>query len=761
MLDNPPQRLATLTASIADRYRIERELGAGGMATVYLATDLKHDRQVAIKVLREGGDGLVEAERFHREIRMLARLRHPFILPLLDSGEAVGALFFVMPYIDGDSLRARLDREGRLPIGDALEIARQVADALHSAHGEGIVHRDVKPENILLTRSGHALLADFGIARASEATGTRMTAAGLAIGTVAYMSPEQLMGERDVDARSDVYALGCVVFEMLAGRPPFEGGNPMSVISRHLSAPPPDLQAHRPDVPPGVARAIKRALAKTPDERFASARDFAQALVITGASEAPVGSSPLTHAVAAARLSIAVLPTTNIGGDSENEWFAEGITEEMTAALARLEGLRVVSRTSVGVFRGQSLPLAEIGARLGVEFVLEGSVRRAGQRIRMTVRLIRVSEDRPLWAETFDRTLEDVFRVQDEITSRVVETITEALQLGRLRGQVPAPATHLEAYDLYLLGRHHWYQRSEAGMRRARALFEQAITLDPEYAPAYAGLADATALLASWQFAEAGEMYPSAVAAARRALELDPSLSEAHASIGFVSYNWEWDWEGAVRALRQAIALSPSNETAHRWLSGFLGGIGRYDEALPLAERARVLDPLSVLPLMNLGIISLLNDRIDEAETWFRRVVAMQPDFDRAKSFLAASLMLQAKHDEARALLEETLVRTNGHPIFAWGLGIAHSLAGRQAEARALLDPLNRGTFPAMYRGIALGLLGEEDAMFAALEQAVDERSDWMYSLSRQPWLAAWRGDPRFERVVARLALPDSSLPLG
>jgi serine/threonine protein kinase/tetratricopeptide (TPR) repeat protein len=750
--------LPAISAALHDRYRFEREIGAGGMATVYLASDLKHDRPVAVKVLR-GGETAVDVERFHREIRVLARLRHPFILPLHDSGEAAGALFFVMPYVDGESLRARIVRDGPLPVTEALEIGRQILDALQTAHDEGVIHRDVKPENILIARSGHALLADFGIARgiAGVTRAETMTQVGMAIGTVAYMSPEQAMGEREVDARSDVYAMACVLFEMLAGTPPFTGSSAMSVLSKHLSAPPPDAHVLRADVPPAVGQILMRAMAKDPRDRPASARELAQSLT-TSAERRAARHTPTSLAgvgTVAARLSIAVLPITNIGGSADDEYFSEGLTEELTSALSRLEGLRVVSRTSSASFRGQALPLTTIASQLGVEFVVEGSVRRAGQRIRLTAKLIRASEDAPLWSETFDRTLDDVFALQDEITARVVDTIAQALQLGKLRGQVPVATTrNLEAYDLYLLGRHHWYARSEDGMRRARDLFQQAIDLDAGYAPAWSGLADASAILASWQFADPAEMFPVAASAARRALELDDSLAEAHASLGFVKMNWEWDWDGVLRELHRAIELNPNHETAHRWLSAFLAGTGQVDAAMPIARRALLLDPLSVLPHMNLGIIHMLSGNHADAEAEFRRVLAMQPGFLRGHSFLGATLALQGFHEEAASLLEALVEGDKPTPIYVWTLGMVYAMAGRLEEARVLLDPFNRSGFPQLYRAIGHKVLGETDAVFQALEQGLEERSDWMYSLGTQPWLMDLHSDPRFQIVLAKLALP-------
>jgi eukaryotic-like serine/threonine-protein kinase len=750
-------KFPALSEALRDRYRFERELGAGGMATVYLANDLKHDRPVALKVLR-GGETAVDVERFHREIRVLARLRHPFILPLHDSGEVAGALFFVMPYVDGESLRARIAREGSLPVTDALEIARQVADALQTAHDEGVIHRDVKPENILMARSGHALLADFGIARGT-ASGARvepMTQVGMTLGTVAYMSPEQAMGEAEIDARSDVYALGCVLFEMLAGVPPFTG-NPMSILSKHLTAAPPDVSTLRPEVPPAIAQVIMRALAKNASDRPASARELAQALTTSAERRVtPNSGSSLTGSVSAAtRLSLVVLPIVNIGGAQEDEYFSAGLTEELTSALSRLEGLRVVSRTSAAAFRSQSLSLTTIAAQLGVEFVVEGSVRRAGQRIRLTAKLIRASEDAPLWTETFDRTLDDVFALQDEITARVVDTIAAALQLGRLRGQVPVTTTRsLEAYDLYLLGRHHWNERSEAGMRRARELFQQAIDLDPTYAPAWSGLADASALLASWQFAEPAEMFPIAASAAQRAIELDESLAEAHASLGFVKMSWEWDWDGVLRELHRTIELNPNHETAHRWLSAFLAGIGRVDEAMPIAHRALLLDPLSVLPHMNLGIIHFLSGKYLEAEVEFRRVLQMQPGFLRADTFLGATLAWQGRDDEAIRILEALVERGKRGTIYVWVLGICHAMAGRMDAAHALLDPISRSNFPPLYRAIGHKMLGEREAVFPVLEQGLNDRSDWMYSLCTQPWLLDLHDDPRFQALLEKMRLP-------
>jgi eukaryotic-like serine/threonine-protein kinase len=738
-----------LREALANRYRLERELGAGGMATVYLATDLRHDRPVAVKVLRADHAVALGAERFHREIRVLARLRHPFILPLHDSGEAAGAFYFVMPYIDGESLRARLAREGSLPLADALDIVGQVADALEHAHREGVVHRDVKPENILISRHGHALLADFGIARgAAEPGAEAMTQVGITLGTAAYMSPEQALGQPDLDGRSDVYALGCVTYEMLAGAPPFEGLNAMAVIAKHLTAPAPTLAVARPAVPAAVASAVARALEKEPADRFATTTDFARAL---GGRETTTALVAASHT--GARLSLAVLPIARIGGGEDDEFFAEGLTEELTNALARLEGLRVVSRGAAFSLRGRDVSAAEVGARLGVEFVLSGSVRRSGSRMRLTAQLLRAADDSVLWSEKYERTLDDVFAVQDDVTMRIVDTIASSLQLGHLRGQVPVAQTrNIAAYDFYLLGRHHWYERTEAGMRRALALFEQAVEADPSYAPAWAGIADASMLLASWQFARPEEMYPRAAQAVQRALALDESLADAHASLGFVKLNWEWDWEGAQRELQRAIELNPSHETAHRWLSAFLAAIGRYPEALPIAERALTLDPVSVLPTMNLGIVHYLAGRYDEGAARFAAVLERDPGFVRGYAFLAAALAYQGRFAESDATMERAEA-ISVIPMVRVSRVLALAVSGREAEARALYDSLAPSNLPHFYRAGVHAELGEVDAAVDELERAVDAREDWMYSITTQPFFRALRQHPRFERLKARLQL--------
>jgi TolB-like protein/tetratricopeptide (TPR) repeat protein len=750
-----------LRDALAGRYTLERELGQGGMATVYLARDVRHERPVALKVLAAEQSAALGAERFDREIKVLARLRHPFVLPLHDSGEAAGSLYFVMPYVDGESLRARFTRESALPVEDVVSIARQIADALDYAHSEGVIHRDVKPENILLSRYGHAMLADFGIARgALLPSGTQssepgLTLTGMTIGTPHYMSPEQALGDSDIDGRSDIYSLGCVVYEAIAGHPPFPGENALAVLAQHVTKPAPALVARNGGLSPSLISAVARSLEKKADDRFSTATAFVQALTAASA----VVTAPPAFLAATPRLSIAILPIASRGADAEAEYFGEGMTDELINALAKVEGLRVVSRTSTFAFRSGDVPIQEIGARLGVGFVLEASVRRAGSRLRVTARLVGVEDDSTLWSETFERQMEDVFAVQDEITQSIVKTITQSLQLGHLRGATPVQQPqNLEAYDLYLLGRHHWYKRTDASMRRALELFQEAAAADPSYAPAYSGIADASALLASWQFASSAEQFPRAAKAAHRAIELDPTLADAHASLGFVKLNWEWDWEGALHEFQRAIALNPSHEAAHRWLSAFLAGIGRDDEAVPIALRAIELDPVSVLPRMNLGIVHFLAWRHQDAVREFRRVIEKDPGFVRAYAFLASSLSFLDRHDEAIAVARDGVERSNRHAMLLLPLGVGLAMAGQLAEARDTLNPI-LAELPALYQAAAYAALGEESIALDSLEKAPDAHSDWMYSVVRLPWFGELHNHPRFVRLLENLGLSRIAQP--
>jgi len=549
-----------LQSALTDRYRIERELGAGGMATVYLARDIKHDRDVAIKVLRPELAAALGAERFLAEVKITARLDHPHILTLIDSGNVDGTLFYVMPFVRGESLRGKLTRERQLGVDEALTITRHVAAALDYAHRQGVVHRDIKPENILL-HEGEAFLTDFGIALAvSEAAGDRLTGTGLSLGTPGYMSPEQATGDRSIDARSDIYALGAVTYEMLAGEPPVTGATVQAMIAKLLTERPTSLRVIRDSIPAAVDNAVMRALAKAPIDRFATAREFANALV----SGAAVTSSPVTRvfggrwkgpALAAGLLivavggtylfsqredspgivatgavrSIAVLPLDNYSGDSTQDYFAEGMTDELTSDLATISQLRVTSRGSAMQFKGRTRPpTPQIARALNVDAIVEGSVTRSGDRVRITAQLIDARADKHLWSQTFERKSSDVLALQAEMASAIASAINVRLTPGEQSRLAAAPSVNPEAHESYLKGRFFFNRPSDENLQKAIAQFNIVVQQSPTFAAAYSGLSDAYIWAAYNEgFIRAIDAKPRVKEAAERAVQLDSMSAEA------------------------------------------------------------------------------------------------------------------------------------------------------------------------------------------------------------------------------------------
>jgi eukaryotic-like serine/threonine-protein kinase len=627
---------ANLQTALADLYTIEQLIGAGGTASVYRAVDRRHRRQVAVKVLRPDLAAALGAERFLREIETSANLRHPHIVPLYDSGEAGGFLYYVMPLVEGESLRARLDREPQLPVDVALAITREVASALGHAHDRHVLHRDVKPENILL-ENGHAVVVDFGIARAiGEAGDTEtdgLTRPGLALGTPQYMSPEQAVGEKDLDGRSDLYSLACVLFEMLAGRPPFEGPTFARLSYLHLMETPPAIEPLRPGVPAAVASALRRALAKAPGDRFPTMAAFVAAL------EQPVIQQ-------AAQRSVAVLPFLSLSADPENDYFADGMTEDVIAQLSKIHSLRVVSRTSVMPFRKREGGLREIASRLAVGALVDGSVRRAGGRVRIVAQLIDAASDTPVWSETYDRDLTDIFAIQTEVALHIAAALEAELspdERGRLQRQ---PTTNSRAYQLYLQGRHHLIRFTTESVTRSIDYFERAIERDRAYAPAWTGLA-----MAFMELGENGALnpdvaYPRVRSAVAEALALDPESSDAHTYAAFGKLVYEFDWAGAEAGFKRALELSPGNADAWDLYGRLCSATGRFDEAVEMTRRAQELDPLT--HRLDLATAFLRAGRYDEALETVERALEFEPHEPRGHATLVTWSAPWPRVDEGR-----------------------------------------------------------------------------------------------------------------
>jgi eukaryotic-like serine/threonine-protein kinase len=746
---------ARLRAALGDRYLIQEEIGRGGAATVYLAEDVKHDRKVAIKVLRpDNGPSGYEPQRFLREIRIAARLSHPQILPLHDSGEHEGLFYFVMPYAGCETLRGRLEREGALPVDVALRITRAVAGALAYAHRLDVIHRDIKPENILL-QEGEPVVADFGVATALSAAGgdnIYVTDRGFAVGTPAYMSPEQASGESGLDGRADQYSLACVLYEMLAGRPPFAGSGPRATMARHAIETAAPVRTHRPTVPVAVERALERALAKSPGERFPTMADFAAAL-----------TDPSSDGVSAGAVSgvdtraIAVLPFVNASADPENEYFSDGITEELLTALTKVEGLHVASRTSVFALKGAREDIRTLGARLNVSAVLEGSVRRAGNRLRITAQLTGVGDGRTLWSERYDRELADVFAIQDEIASTIVDTLRSTL-LQDLGDPVPVRYTaNLKAYNLYLKGRYSWNRRTPSAIADGIRYFEAAIAEDAGYALAYTGLADSYALQIDYRGSPVREGLERARAEAQRALALDETLAEAHTSLAWVVFIYDWDWPLADRHFRRALELNPRYSVARQWYAWFQVAMGQTELALAEGRRAIALDPASVSIRRSMGWLHYYARQPDQALEHLRRALAMNPTAEENHRLLGLAYLQARQWDEAAAALRESLAVSDSPALALAGLGAVAAGRGHADEARASLAELEARARASYVSPVAFVMvhaaLGQADQAFDWLDRTYEERRGWLAYLNVEPMLDPLRGDPRFRRLAERMHL--------
>ncbi len=738
-----------LRGAFADRYTIEREIGRGGMATVYLANDTKHGRTVAIKVLRPELAASLGADRFLREIGIAARLSHPHIVPLIDSGEARGMLYYVAAYIAGGSLRDRLEHDGRLPIRDALRIAREVGSALDYAHRNGVVHRDVKPANILFA-DGLALLADFGVAHACPPPGTdALTAGGVVLGTPAYMSPEQASGETDVGSQSDVYSLACVVFEMLTGEPPFQSDTARATMAKHVTELPRLLRTLRPDARVTIERAVATALAKDPAHRFASVADFVTALEAEGPARG--------HRSPARTRSIAVLPFVNASSDPENEYLSDGITDELIDALAKVDGLRIASRTSVFALKGKPQDVRAIGVLLGASEVLEGSVRKVRNRLRITAQLTSTDDGRLLWSQRYDRTLDDVFAMQDEIARTIVTTL-RATTFADVAEPPPQRHTeHVKAYGLYLRGRYAWNKRTQEGVSEAIRYFEQAIAEDPTYAAAYTGLADSYVLHVDYRSTPVAEGFARAKAYARTAIALQDTLADAHASLAWTLFIYDWDWEEAGREFRRAIELDPRYASTHQWYAFLLIAHGHLDEALVEGHTALELDPGSVSIRRSLGLLYYYARRFDQAEYHLMRAITANPTAEETHRLLGLTLAQAGRFDEAERALGEALELPGSGTYSLATLGYVLARAGDRDRATTILRELEtRSTHdyvsPVAFATVYLGL-GEWDQALTHAERAYDERRGWLVYLRVNPMLDPVRGDPRFETLVRRMRL--------
>jgi serine/threonine-protein kinase len=797
-----------LQRSMGDAYTLERELGGGGMSRVFLAREKALGRQVVVKVLPPEMTAQVSVERFNREILLAARLQHPHIVPVLSAGESGGSPYFTMPFVEGESLRARLARRGELPVTEAIRLLREIASALAYAHERGIVHRDIKPDNVLVS-GGSAMVTDFGVAKAlsasSNAESSGMTSLGVALGTPAYMAPEQASADPNVDHRADIYAFGVLAYELLTGQPPFVGRTPQNLLAAHVTEAPELISKRRASLPPALAGLVMRCLEKRPADRVQSAAEIVHALddittpsggmqptsatpafgsggaavtasggagnrtplkiaagvivvVLVAAGiwrfSANRSASPGTGAPEAVR-SIAVLPFTS--ADTASEYFAVGISDAVRSELTQdVRAVRVMSRSSSLSFRGHTIDAIDAGKKLGVSAVLGGDIRSSGTHIHITAELVNVADGSALWSGTFDREAKDVFALQDSIAHAVAGTLQAQLADAHRAGETNAGTSNLKAYDLFLRARFFQDQRGARPLRRAIDLYQQAIALDPKFARAYSGLGTSLIVLPGYSSVSVDSVYAPAVAAIDRALELDPTLVEAYGARGNV-LEGTYQWNDADAAFRRAIQLDPQFGMAYMWLCNNLVSEARFTEGEAACRRATELEPLQAVTWSNYGFALWLSGKDTEAHAAFGRALEITPGFVSAIEQGAVAYSVSGK--PALALAE--ILKQPESGLSASSLGTRAYIfarSGRRADAETIVKGLEREAgggayFSAIsYANIGLGNLD------AAVDYFVRSARTHDAAPPSGPDFDPIRSHPRYPELLRALNVQDQPI---
>lgn len=798
-IETPVEELTRGTL-FAGRYEIIEELGKGGMGKVYRVEDKKIKEEVALKLIKpEISADKKTIERFSNELKIARKITHKNVCRMYHLGEAEGAYFITMEYIPGEDLKSMIRMSGQLGIGTTINIAKQVCEGLAEAHRLGVIHRDLKPSNIMIDKEGSGRIMDFGIARSLKAKG--ITGAGVMIGTPEYMSPEQVEA-KETDQRSDIYSLGIILYEMVTGQVPFEGDTPFTIGVKHKSEIPEDPIKLNTQIPEDLSRMILRCLEKNKEKRYQSAGElrseleniekgipttdrvipkrkrttskeitvkfslkklFIPVLVVTAlvivaviAWQFLLKKEPLS--VLPSKPSIAVLPFEDLSQQKDQGYFCDGLADELINRLTKIESLKVPARTSAFSFKGKELGIKEIGKQLNVEMVLEGSLRKAGNKLRITVQLVKVSDGYPLWSEKYERDEADIFALQDEISLAIVDNLKVKL-LGEEKAKIVKHYTeNLEAYNLYLQGRYFWNKRTEEGLKKGLDYFQQAIEKDPNYALAYIGLADSYIILPDYSSFPPKEAFPKAEIAANKALEIDNSLAEAYASLGSIKRDFHWDWTGAEKDFRQAIELNPSHATAHHWYALTLVSVARFDEAIKEIKRAHELDPLSLIINRNIGTVFYYARQYNHAIEQFRKAIEMDPNFSYAHGYLGCAYLKKSMYKEALTEMqkEKEISRTWNPRVEAW-LAIAFVKMGKKSESQKVLDELIKRSAQTYVSPYYIALvhfaLGENNQGFKWLDKANEKRDNWMRYLKVDPLLDNVRGESRFKTLLKKMNL--------
>jgi len=719
------------------------------MGKVYRVLDKKLKEEVALKLIKpEVASDRETIERFSNELRLARKIGHRNVGRMFELMQDEGTHFITMEYVPGEDLKSFIRRSRQLTVGTAIAIAKQVGEGLAEAHRLGVVHRDLKPSNIMVDKEGNARIMDFGIARSLK--GKSITGAGVMIGTPEYMSPEQVEG-KEADQRSDIYSLGIILYEMLTGRVPFEGDTPLAVAVKQKTEAPRDPKLVNAQIPEDFSHVILKCMEKDRAKRYQSAED-----VVSELDKIERGKTGAIK-VGEWKNSIAVLPFKNMSADPEQEYFCEGIAEELLNALTQIKELRVVARTSAFSFKGKDVDIREIGRTLNVDKVLEGSVRKSGQRLRITAQLVNVDDGYHIWSDQFDREIKDIFAVQEEISLIIVEKLKLKLLKEEKEKILKRHTDDHEAYNLYLKGRYFWYRRYEGGLKKGLEFFQQAIARDPLYALAYVGIADSFGSLGLFSFVRPKEAYPQAKAAAKKALEIDPELGEAYASLGWISLLYDWDWQTAEKEFRHAIKLNPYYAPARLYYSMCLDITGRFDESIGEMKKAQELDPLEPLVNARLGLSLYLARRYEEAYEQNRKVISLDPNFSIVYWYHAMICAIKKLWDEAIASSQKHVQLSEGAAFALATLGLVYGLAGIRDEALNALEQLialsrERYSSPLQIAWVYVGL-DKKDQALENLEKAYTDRESLMAYLGTWPIFDSMRSEPRFKALLKKMNL--------
>jgi serine/threonine protein kinase/Tfp pilus assembly protein PilF len=732
-------------------YNILEKIGEGGMGAVYKADDTKLKRTVALKFLPKEFTKEKDAkDRFVQEAQAAGAMDHPNICTVYEIDEFEGQAYIVMAYIEGQNLKDKL-RSGYLKIEEAVRIAIQVADGLKEAHENGIIHRDVKPANIILTEKGKAKIMDFGLAKLSW--GIDLTKSATVMGTAAYMSPEQAKGDA-VDHRTDIWSLGAMLFEMLSGERPFKGYHDTAAIHSILYEEPKPVSQLRDGIPAELDQIIQKALEKNPSDRYEDMQSMMRDLDAIASADKPSTTS-IKPQRAKTEASIAVLPFVDMSPQKDQDYFCEGMAEELINRLSKIENLRVAARTSSFQFLGKGYDIIQVGRKLKVQTVLEGSIRKAGNRLRITAQLINISDGFHLWSEKYDRDLDDIFSIQDEISLAIVDNLKVKL-LGEEEAVLMKRYTeNREAHNAYLKGLYFWNRRNEMGFDNALANFSEAITIDPLYALPQVGIADTYNLIGHFCFAPSKEAFEKARAAARRALDIDDSIGEAHTSLAWVHTYHDWDWESAEKEHKRALELNPNYATGHEWYAIYLMGLGRFDDAIAEAQIAQELDPLSSMINAIVGVVIYFRRQYDRALEEFQKTIEIDPNFAWAYTWQSLVYWEKKMSDKALDSIQRAATLAPEIAYILGYLGLVYGLAGQKQEARKVcdrLDDLSQQKYvPWIYRSWPYFGIGDADTAFDFFEKGCEEGEPDFFYTNTMPWYDKWRSHPRFKAIMEKI----------